>query len=61
MFASSITSVFIHALSCGVVGIQPVVDKDEFAVSFRFISQTILGPSPWRLKRNLLAAAPFRP
>ena len=56
MLASNITSVFIHALSECVIRVQPVVDKDELAVGFRFVSQAVLGAGPRSLKRNLLAA-----
>ena len=36
--------------------IQPVVDKDQFPVSFRFISQAVFRISPGSLKSNLLPA-----
>src|SRR6516225_1260588 len=39
-----------------VVGVQPVVDKNEFAISFGFVSQPVLGPCARRLESDLLAA-----
>jgi hypothetical protein len=38
-----------------VIGVQPIVDKDEFSVGFRFISQAIFGASSRSFERNLLA------
>jgi len=40
----------------GLVGIHPVVDKDEFGVSFRLIAEAVFRLRAGRLKRDLLAA-----
>ena len=39
-----------------VVRIQPVIDEDEFSVSFRFVSQTVFRARSGSLKCDLLAA-----
>ena len=39
-----------------VVGVYPVVNKNEFAVGFSFVSQPVLGSSARCLKGNLLTA-----
>ena len=33
--------------------IQPIVDKDEFSVSLRFIPKAVFRAGPWSLKGNL--------
>src|SRR6185436_2872522 len=39
-----------------VLGVDPVVYKNELAICFRFISQTVFGISSRGLKRDLLPA-----
>ena len=39
-----------------MVPIHPVIDKDQFRVGIRFISQTVLGLCPRRFKGDLLSA-----
>ena len=47
----------LHPRLVGIVlRVQPVVDKDQFRVGFRFIPQSVFGPSPRGLKCNLLPA-----
>src|SRR5262252_1540276 len=44
-----------------VFRVNPVVDKDELGICFRFISQTVLGISSRGLKRDLLTAPAVEP
>ena len=37
-----------------MIGVEPVVDKDEFPACFGFVSEAVFRPGPRRLKRNLL-------
>ena len=54
MFASIMTSVFAQAAIGTLIWIQPIVDKDEFPVGFRFIAQAVFRARPGGLEGNLL-------